>query len=381
MTYFSILCVLAALLFSSCSQKPSTAVSEGSQTGFSMMFFQKVLENSDKDENVTVSPYSAGVALSMLASGAEGTTLEELETALNRCRFVSEDLASNDSVIVCSSNALWMNRHFPAKKSYVSLLEKDYDAHCQSLDFSSGDALKTINRWCSDNTRGRIPQALDEVDADMVAVLTNALYFKGLWQYPFSEELTRKDVFHGSRKDSRVDFMEQKHKFEYASVDGNQVIRLPYAKGKYAMTILLPSSQINPSSVTEYVTEDGLNQLLNVLSYKEVVLRMPKFKVEKSLLLNSVLQKMGVRRAFTHEAELGGITDADVLVSEVNQKTFVDVNEKGAEAAAITSIGVKLTAIRPAELPCVMTVDRPFFYMISDVENGRILFAGRIMNL
>ena len=175
--------------------------------------------------------------------------------------------------------------------------------------------------------------------------------------------------------------MEQKQKFEYASFEGNQVVRLPYAEGRYAMTILLPSADIKMSEVTEYITEEGYNQLLSQLRTEDVVVRIPKFKVEKSLLLNSVLQNMGASKVFTRSAELGGITDADVLVSEVNQKTFVEINEKGAEAAAVTTIGVRLTAIRPVEPVYYMTIDRPFFYLISDIENGNILFAGRIMNL
>ncbi|MCI7514238.1 MAG: serpin family protein [Bacteroidales bacterium] len=381
MKYFSIFCLMTMLIFSSCSHKPSTDSEEGSRTGFSMNFFRNVLEISAKDENVSISPYSAGVALSMLASGAEGETLAELESALNHCRFVREDLGSNDSVIISSANALWMNRNFPAKKTYVKLLSDDFDSYSASLDFSSPGTLDKINQWCSDNTHGRIPKALDELDADMVAVLTNALYFKGLWYYPFNKELTRKDDFHGSLKTSKVEFMEQKQKFEYASFEGNQVVRLPYAEGRYAMTILLPSADIKMSEVTEYITEEGYNQLLSQLRTEDVVVKIPKFKVEKSLLLNSVLQNMGASKVFTRSAELGGITDADVLVSEVNQKTFVEINEKGAEAAAVTTIGVRLTAIRPVEPVYYMTIDRPFFYLISDVENGNILFAGRIMNL
>ena len=117
MKYCSIFCLMTMLIFSSCSHKPSTDSEEGSRTGFSMNFFRNVLEISAKDENVSISPYSAGVALSMLASGAEGETLAELESALNHCRFVREDLGSNDSVIISSANALWMNRNFPAKKT------------------------------------------------------------------------------------------------------------------------------------------------------------------------------------------------------------------------------------------------------------------------
>ena len=114
---------------------------------------------------------------------------------------------------------------------------------------------------------------------------------------------------------------------------------------------------------------------------QEVVVRIPKFKVENTLRLNSVLQDMGVDKVFTRSAELGGMTDADVMVSDVNQKTFVEINEQGAEAAAVTTIAVKLTAVRPMEQTFHMTVDRPFYYMISDIDNGRILFIGRIMNL
>lgn len=372
---------MTALTLTSCSPKVSTTLVEGSETGFSLDFFQKAIQRADKDENITVSPYSAGVALSMLASGAEGSTLEELDQALNHCRFINDDLGSNDSVTICSANALWINKLYPPKRTYVDALKKDFDALSQALDFSSPSALDAINSWCSENTNGRIPKALDELDADMVAVLSNALYFKGLWHYPFNPDLTRKDAFKGSKKTSYVDFMELKQKLQYADIQGNQIVRLPYASGRYAMTILLPGASVDADSFIKYISEENYDELLSSMIEQDVVLRLPKFKVENSLRLNSVLRDMGVNKVFTRSAELGRMTDADVMVSDVNQKTFVEINEQGAEAAAVTTIAVKLTAVRPMEQTFHMTVDRPFYYMISDIDNGRILFIGRIMNL
>ena len=158
-------------------------------------------------------------------------------------------------------------------------------------------------------------------------------------------------------------------------------MRLPYASGRYAMTILLPDASVDADNFIKYISEENFNELLSSMIEQEVVVRIPKFKVENTLRLNSVLQDMGVNKVFTRSAELGGMTDADVMVSDVNQKTFVEINEQGAEAAAVTTIAVRLTAARPMEQTFHMTVDRPFYYMISDIDNGRILFIGRIMNL
>lgn len=373
---------LAAFAGSLCSCNPKSIqaeTTEGSEVGYSLSLFSNLLSVQPSTDNVTVSPYSAGVALSMLAEGAEGKSLEELDKALNGCRLQAEPLSSNDSVIVKSANSLWTNKNYPVRKSYVEILDEKYDAVASSLDFSSSSSVGRINAWARENTAGKIDNVVEELGPDMVAVLANAVYFKGAWQTPFKSRDTRIRTFYGASGESQVSFMTGTNVYEYAEYQGNQMIRIPYCGGQYAMTVLLPSKGADLSRFEGLICESFLDKALAALEPVRVRLHLPKFKVEGELSLVPVLEKMGVNEVFTSKASLGGIADGPLSVSEVNQKTFVNVDERGSEAAAVTTIGIRLTAMPPQDFDVkVMDVNRPFYYMISDVESGRILFIGRI---
>ena len=205
----------ATMLLAGCGQK-NPQPSEGSEVGFALSFFQKTNSTVSYDENLVVSPYSAGVALSMLAEGAEGQTRAELDDALNGCIFKAEDLGSNDSIVVKSANSLWVGDNFSIKNKYVSLLEKDYDAFVTTQNFLDPATVKAINNWCSENTEGKIKEIVDRLGSNDVMILINALYFNAPWQKGFDAESTRKGVFHGVKGDVQVDMMAQRNKFRYA---------------------------------------------------------------------------------------------------------------------------------------------------------------------
>ena len=154
--------VMAMAAMVSCESKPEPPA-PGSKTGFALSFFKQVNEISEKGENIVVSPYSAGVALSMLAEGAEGETRTELDYALNNSIFKAEDLGSNDTVTVKSANSLWVDNDFSVRNSYVDLLQKDFDAFITALSFSDPATVKAINNWCSENTNGKIDEILDRL--------------------------------------------------------------------------------------------------------------------------------------------------------------------------------------------------------------------------
>lgn len=172
----SALCCMTA-----CGQKYEKP-SEGSATGFALSFFRSVNEQAGKAENVVVSPYSAGAALSMLAEGAAGETRMELDKALNGCLFKDVDLGGNDTVVVRSANSVWLDDGFSLKDSYSGTLRKDYGASVFSRDFSSPSAADDINAWCSENTEGKIEQIVDKLRPDIAMLLVNALYFNAPWQ-------------------------------------------------------------------------------------------------------------------------------------------------------------------------------------------------------
>ena len=370
----------AALL--SCGPKYVAPVSEpGSEIDYSMSFIRSVLAVEDKDANLAVSPYSAGVALSMLAEGAEGQTKAEFNKALNDCLFKSEDLGGNNKITVNSVNSLWVDDNFSVRNRYVSLMQKDFDALVTTLSFSDPATVKAINNWCSEHTNGKITEIIDELSPNDVMVLVNALYFKAPWLNPFDEHMTSSAKFHGSKSVSDVDMMARKAYMNYAEYNGCQLVELPYEGGRYAMYVLLPPEDMDINELIGYLSQESYDAAMNSLQSKEVLLKMPKVKVETSLLLNQSLQHMGIRTAFTGAADFKGISEMGPLsLGLVKQKCYVEISEKGTEAAAVTSAQIRMTALRPSQY-VRMTVDRPYLFFVTDKQESNILFAGRIMNL
>lgn len=373
---------LTAAAFVSCGPKyAEPASTPGSEIAYSMSFIRHVAANVDKDENLVISPYSAGVALSMLAEGAEGQTKEEFNKALNDCLFKAEDLGGNDTVIVNSVNSLWVDDNFSIRNRYLFLLDKDYDALATTLNFSDPSTVQAINNWCSEHTNGKIKDIIDRLGAGDVMVLANALYFNAPWLNPFDANLTAKADFNGSKGQTKVDMMSRKGYMNYADFQGCQLVELPYEGGRYSMFVLLPSEGMDINEAVEYLSEDLYNEAMKALEPKEVLLRMPKAKVETSLLLNETLQSMGIKSAFTSAADFKGISEMGPLVlDQVKQKCYVEISEKGTEAAAVTVAQIRLTSARPSSY-VKMTVDRPYIFFIVDTQNSNVMFAGRVMNL
>ncbi len=372
---------LAMTAMVSCGSEPE-APATGSKTGFALSFFRNANSSVERGENVVVSPYSAGVALSMLMEGAEGETKVEFDNALNGCVFKAEDSGSNDTVTVRSANSVWIDDDFSIRNRYVDILQKDYDAFVTSLRFSDPATVKAINNWCAENTEGKIDEIIDRLDSGMVMVLVNALYFNAPWEDAFSEKLTEEADFKGLSKTSKVNMMSRNGRMNYAEYQGCQMVELPYAGGRYSMYVILPPSGMDVDSVLPYIGESVYNTAMGMFQPRQVRFRMPKAKVETSLVLNQALQKMGIKTAFTSAADFKGIAVTGPLALDmVKQKCYIDITEKGTEAAAVTSAQIRLTSARPEAAPVVMTVDRPYIFIISDKTDGDILFAGKIVNL
>lgn len=380
MKKFLIMTAMAAMMgmTSSCGQQ-NPPPSEGSRTGFALNFFRNVNAAAEKGENILVSPYSAGVALSMLEIGAEGETKAELDNVLNGTLFKDEKLGNEGDVEVKSSNSLWVSSNFSVRNRYVAALEKDFDAFVDTPDFADPVTAKKINTWCSDHTAGKIKEVVGRLNPDIVMILINALYFNAPWENAFDPDNTREDVFHGTNGDVNVPMMSRKANYAYTEYQGCSMIELPYEEGRYAMYVVLPPEGMSVDSMIPYIGEEAYETAMNMLVPREVAVTMPRFKMETSLILNQTLDRMGLKTAFTTAADFKGISVSGPLqIDLVKQKCYIDVSEKGTEAAAVTSIQVRTTAFRPVT---VMKIDRPFLFMIADRESKDILFAGKVLNL
>ena len=373
----------ALMLAAGCGQNVTSGTPEqnGSRTGYSLAFFRNVSAHEGEDSNVLVSPYSAGVALSMLADGAEGQTRDEIVAALGGCTFAGDTLAADSLVDVRSANSAWLRSGFGLKKEYVQRLEKTYGAMIAEKDFSSLDAADAINAWCADNTEGRITEIVDRISPDMMMFLVNALYFKATWEKAFSPERTSDRTFYGSAGERKVPMMSIREDFRYAEWQGSQLIELPYAGGRYSMLIALPAEGLDMETAVSCLSEKAYEAALASMQKRKVALTLPKFRFDTDMTLNTVLYGMGIKKAFSSSARFGLMSETPVTVDQVRQKCFIEVNEEGSEAAAVTSIGLRLTSARPVEMAVDMTVDRPFLFALVDRDGGDILFLGRVMNI
>lgn len=379
MKRFVIMAAVTAILGAASCGPKYVKPQDGSRTGFALSFFRKVNLDTPSGQNVLVSPYSAGVVLSMLAEGAEGQTRTEFDDVLNGSLFKAEDLGNNDTLTVNSANSIWISDNFSVRNRYVDLLDKDFDAFVTTQNFADPATVHAINNWCAEHTSDKILEIVDEISPSDVMILVNALYFNAPWHDEFNPDNTRESVFHGQSGDSIVQMMSRRGTYNYAEYQGCKLIEIPYAAGGYSMYVMLPPSGMAPDDLIPHIGESALEAALGMLAPKEVILRLPKFTLETEMLLNNTLQHMGLKTAFTAAADFKGISAMGPLsLSMVKQKCYIDVSEKGTEAAAVTSAHVRMTSVRLTE---EFTVDRPFIYMIASDGGKNILFAGKTVNL
>ena len=362
----------------------------GAVPSFAFGLFQDIVSN-DGSDIVFLSPLSASLALSMTANGASETTRQEMLSALGfECsikevneynRSVMDLFASEaDGVEFNIANSIWVSDAFPLKGRFCRTVRKNYDAMVTNLDFSDPASPSVINRWCADNTAGRIDKMIEAIDPATQLYLLNALYFKGLWTTPFDTALTREDIFHGDSNDSQVKFMYNKAYFPYYIGPEGSMVELPYGDDRnFVMDVIIPPDGLSADEFVTGLDSESLSRLSSGLQTDEIRLMLPSFKAEYDVSLNAALQRLGMKEAFTSSADFSDMSKEPLMISEVRQKTFIEVNEEGSEAAAITSIGIMRTSLAPE--PFEFKVDRPFVFLIRERNSGTILFMGLVRNL
>lgn len=350
------------------------------------------LATEDKDQNIFISPLSILLALAMTYNGAVGDTglamadamefsgmdLQELNRGFGDL-MVSILNADND-VEMSIANSIWQRMDFDAKEAFIDINKKYYSSEVKKLDFSDPGAVDTINNWISDATKEKITEMLTEIPADAVMYLINAIYFKGDWAYPFEEAATYDDDFYLAGGGTKmVPMMNIHENFDYAKGVDHAVIRLPYGQEKFAMYIVLPDEGIGIDSILDGMDGEEWGQIIGSLSDSDVVLSMPKYKMEYGVkLLNDVLTDMGMGIAFDMRADFSNISEG-IFISRVMHKAVIEVNEKGSEAAAATVVEMAESAM-PIEEIVEFKANRPFIFTISDDRTGAIIFMGKVIN-
>jgi len=357
---------------------------------------------SNEDGNIFYSPYSISVALAMTYAGARGETerqmADTLQFILNQDRlhpaFNSLDLElarrgegakgkDEKGFRLNVVNAIWGQKDYDFLSKFLDVLAENYGAGLRLLDFRNApeESRITINDWVSDQTEGRIEDLIPQgvIDALTRLVLTNAVYFNAAWLNPFSEDMTTDGTFYLiDGGEVIVPMMRQTESFGYAHGEGYQAVELPYDGRELSMVILLPDRG-RFETFEGWLDADHVDTIMNNLAYRQVALTMPKFEFESDFSLGGTLVVMGMPVAFSSAADFSGMTGSrDLAIAEILHKAFVSVDEAGTEAAAATAVVMRETAM--PEQPLQVTVDRPFVFLIRDIETGTVLFVGRVVN-
>ena len=282
---------------------------------------------------------------------------------------------------VMIANNIYMNKDYELKPDFISKAKTFYDATPETRDFADGKTRDVINKWGSDHTEGMIPEVLtgDEFDPNAVSYLLNALYFKGAWAEKFDKGNTKNELFHGYNGDTQVPMMHQEHEFSYRESDDCQALCLPYGNNAYSMTILLPKEGKTVSDVLSTLTAETWLQY-QWMGNAIVDVRLPRFESKTEVNLNNVMSALGMPKAFTDFAEFPDFCNVSTCIGLMKQVAKIKLNEEGTEAAAVTVIGIKMTALDPGEPQHVeFHATRPFLYVISEKSTGAIFFIGQYM--
>ncbi|MBK6963305.1 MAG: serpin family protein [Bacteroidales bacterium] len=355
--------------------------------GFGVNLFRETAVTAEG--NLMLSPLSATAALSMLLNGCESATYTQIRDMLGyqdltmeeineTYQNLSEQLLSLDPEIqLALANAVWYRQDFQVKSPFLAQLTDAYDARSEALDFANPTALTTINNWASDNTNGKITKVLEQIEPDAVMFLMNALYFKGTWTYQFDKSTTGPVPFKPETGSAvNVEMMKGNFPFKVYADNSCTAIEMNYGQQNFAMDIIIPNGTLSGylegfTGETWQAITDGLDAITNP---EKLEITLPKFKFEYEKYLNDQLKSLGMTDAFDPAlADLSGISDADIYVSFVKQNTFVDMNEEGTEAAAVTTIGIVETS---APMPVI--IDKPFIFAIRERMSNTLLFIGKV---
>jgi len=363
--------------------------------------FRKIVNDPQNSGNCFYSPYSIFTALAMCYEGAEGNTAVEMKNVLgieqdnesfqNYMKALYEYLNINEEYNISTANALWPDVGFNLLQEFTDTIETYYGGKATEVEYGDPtEAAEIINTWVEEQTNNLIkdlvpPSAIDPIWTKLI--LTNAIYFKGVWQIQFDEENTTEREFilpDGSTKQvETMKLVDTEDEFNYTETDDLQILELPYSGGDISMIIILPKDGVEIDDIINSITKEEYKERIDEMTSKEADIYLPKYKVETSYGIGDYLIDLGMIDAFAADADFSGITGTrDLFIDKVLHKAFVEVNEEGTEAAAATAVIMALNAADPNQEPSRIIFDcnHPFIFTIHHKETGTILFMGEVMN-
>lgn len=408
-TITTLLTVIFLLTFLSCQKESfnsdgnkiidldeKSALLVEADNAFGLELFQNIRKES-AEENIMISPLSVSVALAMAYNGADSDTKTEMEKTLKLFGLTPAEIngsyqmlinalqSLDEKVVFELANAIFYADGFNVKSDFLNINKNYYKAEVDDLNFGSPEALATINGWVAKKTHDKIPKILEKLDRDDMMVLLNAIYFNGIWTREFDKEGTKMNMFtlsSGTAKE--VPMMSKEDKLEYTTNPLFSAVKMPYGKGQYNMVVMLPAESKNSGNIiNELNTKNWKTWNEGFKTHDKVVVTMPRFKFSFGMQINEVLKNMGMVKAFNAgQANFSKITDqTSLFISSVTHKSFIDVNENGTEAAAVTAVVFTRTSVDPSEAEKIrFTVNKPFVFAITEKDTGAILFIGEVQN-
>lgn len=371
------------------TEKSADIIAADNQFGFEL--FQKVNASLDEPKNTMISPMSVSLALAMVYNGTDGDTKKQMEDMLHKSGMTPDEINENYKELVAAlsshdpkvelaiSNAIFYKNTFPVKNEFITTNQNYYNADVAGLDFSqTTETMNKVNGWVNTNTKGKIEKILDQVSPDDIMYLLNAIYFNGEWQYRFNSKETTNMPF--TKEDNQVvqaPTMTIENKFNYFSNQTFQMLEIPYGSGKYSMLVFLPASGKTTNDVISLLNPGNMTDWLSKMTEQNRKLYLPKFEFKFDQSLVDVLKALGMTDAFSSNANFSGIADGGNLeISEVMHKTYIKVDERGTEAAAVTAVIFTNTAAHNDSF----RIDHPFVFAIREKDTNAILFVGKVMN-
>ncbi len=361
-----------------------------SDNKFGLKLFREI-NTQEGEKNIFISPLSVSIALGMTLNGANGDTYEAMKSTLEFAGLTEEQINKSyrdlmelllnldPKVVFQIANSIWYKNTYTFKQTFFDVSKEYFDAEVNGLNFSDPASVNIINGWVEEKTNGKIKEIIDKIDPNVVMFLINAIYFKGIWTFQFEETNTYDANFTlPDNTQQSCKMMQQTNDFNYFSDDRVEAIDLPYGDGMFSMVVVLPKPEVNVDDLILELDQDSWNGWLGRFEKQNGTVHLPRFKLEYKILMNDALKALGMGIAFSGMADFTSMYEPSGLyISRVIHKSFVEVNEEGTEAAAVTLVEIRETS---ANSGFNMTINRPFIFAIRDNHSGSIIFIGKIVN-
>lgn len=348
----------------------------------------------DENGNIFISPTSALIAMLMVYNGTDDKTKLEIEQALQIDGLSEEEVntlttelinnlqQSDKKIEVDIANSIWINDQYSFNEDFAKKMRNHYNAEIDKIDIYDNKSADIINDWVKKATNDMIEEIVEApLPEFLITYIINALYFNGTWTHEFDKDLTYPDLFYTEDGEKELEFMSIDEEFEYFETGELQAVKLPYGDGNMNMQIFLPREDVNIDDFVKRIDTSMWEKWQKSFSEQKGTVRLPKFKLEYETLLNEPLIKLGIIDAFDpNEANFSKMVDTEdqLFISEVKQKTAIEVDEKGTEAAAVTSVQIETLSAIVDDDKFYIDVNHPFIFTIYDEVIDNILFIGLI---